>query len=318
MGGLEGDIVRPYLSAPVAALVMILVVTTGAYVVAVLERVVTSLVSHHPLRPVSLLTAPIATAALLLTQSRGATEHPDAQAWALAPALLAGLAAVGLAVIPLGPGASVADPDAGFVLYSAAVAYVMVSVYLNGWSANSTMPLIGGYRFIAAAFAYQIPFLLVLLAPALPAESLAISAIVHAQQGLWNVIRQPLGLPIFLLVSAAATFSRPFDFPEAADLGGGTSAEASGSHRLVWHAARGAVLVMIAAMGASAFLGGWHGPWLPGWLWVVLKTLLLLGVLIAAGHAPARPRLERFVVFAWVVLLPLSLVNIFLAGGLLL
>jgi NADH-quinone oxidoreductase subunit H len=298
--------VRPYLSPPLAAVVMVGILLVGAYVVAVLDRIAGSVVARRPLRWVTVLASPIAAAALLLTQQRTSTERPDTQAWALAPALLAGLAAVGLAVIPVGPNASVADPAAGFVLYSAAIAYVMVAVYLHGWSANSTMPLIGGYRFIAAAFAYQIPFLL------------AIGAIVDAQESLWNVVRQPLGLPIFLVVSAAATFSLPLDFPDASDLGGGTSTEVAGAHRLAWSGARAALLVMVAAMGASAFLGGWHGPWLPGWLWVVLKTLLLLVILIGSSHMLARLRIERFVVFAWVVLLPLSLVNIFFAGALLL
>lgn len=309
---------RPYLPAPLAAIVMVAVLIAGAYVVAVVDRIAGDIVARRPLRLTRVVAGPLASAALLLTQQRTRTERPDAQAWALAPALLAGLAAVGLAVIPVGPNASVADPAAGFVLYSAAIAFVMVSVYLHGWSANSTMPLIGGYRFIALAFAYQIPFLLALLAPALPAESLAIGAIVEAQGSLWNVVRQPLGLPIFLVVSAAATFTLPLDFPDAADLGGGTSSEVAGPQRLAWRGARAALLLMVAAMGASAFLGGWHGPWLPGWLWVVLKTLLLLVVLIGSSHTFARLRIERFVVLAWVALLPLSLVNIFFAGSLLL
>jgi NADH-quinone oxidoreductase subunit H len=310
--------VRPYLYPPLAALVMIAVLLAGVYVVAVLDRMARALVAGRPVRLAVVLGGPVATTALLLTQRRTRTEHPDAQGWALAPALLAGLAAVGLSVIPVGHSLSVADPVAGFVLYSAAIAYVMVAVYLHGWSANSTMPLIGAYRFIAQALAYQISLLLVLLAPALPAESLAIGAIVVAQESLWNVVRQPLGLPIFLIVSAAATFSLPLDFPDAADLGGGTSAEVSGTHRLAWRGARAALLVMVAAMGASVFLGGWHGPWLPGWMWVVLKTLLLLVILIVSSHSLARLRIERFVVLGWVVLLPLSLLNIFFAGGLLL
>lgn len=309
---------RPYLSPPLAVITMIGVLIAGSYAVAVLEEIAGTLVSRRPLRLTYVFWAPLATAALLLTQGRTSTERPDAQAWALAPALLAGLAAVGLAVIPIDQNTSVADPAAGFVLYSAAISYVMVAVYLHGWSANSTLPLIGAYRFIAQAFAFQIPFLLVLLAPALPAESLAISDIVEAQESLWNVVRQPLGLPIFLVVSAAATFSLPLDFPDAADLAGGTSSEVSASHRLAWRGARAGLLVMVAAMGASAFLGGWQGPWLPGWLWVILKTLLLLLILIASSHTFARLRIERFVVLAWVVLLPLSLVNIFFAGALLL
>jgi NADH-quinone oxidoreductase subunit H len=310
--------VRPYLTPPLAVAVMLGVAVAGAYIVAVLDEVARMLVTGHSLRLKRALAAPVANAALMLVQKRTSTERPDAQAWALAPALLMGLAAVGLAVVPIGPDAAVADPDAGFVLYSAAIAYVMVAVYLHGWSANSTMPLIGGYRFIAQAFAYQIPFLLALLAPALPAESLSIVEMVGAQESLWNVVRQPLGLPIFLIVSAAATFSLPLDFPDAADLGGGTSAEISGPHRLVWKAARALLLLTVAAMGASAFLGGWFGPWLPGWLWLVLKTLLLLAILIGASHTFARMRIERFIVLGWVVLLPLSLVNIFFAGALLL
>lgn len=308
----------PYLNPALAAAVMIGVLIVGVYTVAILDRLAGAVVAGRALKVRRILAAPFADAALLLTHSRTRTERPDAEAWAFAPALLAGLAAVGLAVIPVGPDTSVTDPAAGFVLYSAAATYVMVAVYLHGWSANSTLPLIGGYRFIAQAFAYQIPFLLVLLAPALPAESLAIGAIVEAQGSVWNVVRQPLGLPIFLVVSAAVTFSLPLDFPDAVDLAGGTAAEASGPHRLAWRGARAALLVMVAAMGASAFLGGWHGPWLPGWLWVVVKTLLLLAVLIASSQMFARPRIERFVVFAWVVLLPLSLVNIFFAGALLL
>lgn len=308
----------PYLNPALAAAVMIGVLIAGVYTVAVLDGVAAAMVARRPLQVRRTLTAPLADAALLLMHTRTRTEHPDAEAWAFAPALLAGLAAVGLALVPVGPGASVTDPAAGFVLYSAAVTYVMVAVYLHGWSANSTLPLIGGYRFVAQAFAYQIPFLLALLAPALPAESLAIGDIVEAQASLWNVVSQPLGLPIFLVVSAAVTFSLPLDFPDAVDLAGGTAAEASGPHRLAWRGARAALLVMVAAMGASAFLGGWHGPWLPGWLWVIVKTLLLLAILIGASHMFARPRIERFVVFAWVVLLPLSLVNIFFAGTLLL
>lgn len=309
---------RPYLAPPLAVLVVTGVLAAGAYIVAILDQVTAAFTSRRPIMWRETALAPVRSAALMLVTRRTTTERPDLQAWALAPSLLAGLAAVGLAVIPTGPNAAVADPSAGFVLYSAAITYVMVSVYLHGWSANSTLPMIGGYRFVAAALSFQIPFLLALLAPALPAESLSIRAIVEAQEPLWNVVRQPLGLPIFLLVSAAATFSAPLNFPDASDLAEGTATEIAGPHRLAWRVARAGLLVMVAAMGASAFLGGWHGPWLPGWVWVVLKTLFLLVVLVGSSHALARPRIERFVVFSWVVLLPVSLVNIFFAGALLL
>ena len=307
-----------YISPAWAVVVMAPVLVLGVYVVAVLDRVAARFVAERRVGIAGAALAPLTAAAVALRQRPTRTEHPDAQAWALAPALLMGCAAVGLAVIPMGPSASVADPDSGFVVYSAAIAFVMVAVYLHGWSPNSTFPLIGGYRFIAQALSFQIPFLLVLLGPALPAESLAIGDFVDAQDTLWNVVRQPLGLPIFLIVAAAVTFSAPADLPDATDLAGGTLAEVSGRDRALWRAARAALLVTVAAMGATAFLGGWQGPVLPGWAWVVVKTLAVLTVLVGASHAFARVRIERFVVFCWVVLLPLSLVNIFVAGAFLL
>ena len=77
-------------------------------------------------------------------------------------------------------------------------------------------------------------------------------------------------------------------------------------------------MVAVAVMGAAAWLGGWFGPWLPGPLWVALKTLALLVVLVAGRHFVARARLERFVVVAWAVLIPLALVDVFVSGVLLL
>jgi NADH-quinone oxidoreductase subunit H len=240
------------------------------------------------------------------------------QAWWFAPALLLGLAAVALAVVPFGPETAVADSRSGFVIFAAAVAFVMVAVYLHGWAANSMPSLIGGYRFIALALSYQIPFLLALLATALPAESLAVGEIVRAQEPLWNVVRQPLGLPIYLVVGVGVAFWGPLNLPDARDVGGGTEIEVSGAPLLLWRVARAAMLVSIAAMGAAAWLGGWFGPWLPGPAWMALKTVLILVVLVSSRHLFARVRLEQFVTVAWAVLIPLALVDVFVSGVLLL
>jgi len=294
------------------------VLLVGIYAVAVLDRLIGNAVSGTSTRFATELASPLRDASLLLLQRRTESERPDAEAWALAPALLAGLAAVGVAVVPFDSGLAAADIESGFVLFAAAVAFVMVAVYLHGWSANSTFSIIGGYRFVAAALSYQIPFLLALLATALPAESLAVGEIVRAQEGLWNVVRQPLGLPLYLVVAAGVSFWGPLNFPDSAELGGGTRLEVSGVARLMWLVARSAMLVAVAVMGAAAFLGGWLGPILPGPVWMALKTLVLLLVLTIARHLIVRVRLERFVVVSWAILIPLSLVDVFASGVLLL
>lgn len=309
---------REFASPPLAVGAIGLALFLGVYVTAVLDRSMYARLAYGNWRLVQALTGPLTTAALLARQTRRTTERPDAAGWAIAPALLMGLAAVALAMVPLAPDAVAADPSTGFVVFSAAVVFVMIAVFLHGWSPNSAMALHGAYRFGAEALSLQIPFLLAMLATALPAESLSIVDIVIAQESLWNVVRQPLGLPIYLVVGLAVSFWGPLNLPDASDLAGGTSIENSGMSRLLWRAARLAMLVAVAAMGAAGFLGGWWGPVLPGAVWMILKSLLLLGFLIAAGHLVPRIPIERFVMAAWVVLIPLALVNIFVSGALLL
>lgn len=286
----------------------------GVYLTAVLDRLIGRSVAGQSFSPRTAFAGPVQDAALLLLQQRSRTERPDGEVWAIAPALLGAVAAAALVAIPLGPALAFPDIDSGIVYFGAAMATVMVAVFLNGWAANSTFPVIGAYRFVAQALSYEMPLALVLIAAALPAQSLSVAAIVRDQGALWNVVRQPLGLPLYLVAGLGLAFWGPLRLPDGADLAGGTAAELSGAALLLWRAAQAAVLVAVAAMGAAAFLGGWLGPWLPGPVWMVLKTLLLMALMIAIGHLVPRVRLERFVVLSWVLLIPLALADVFLSG----
>lgn len=290
----------------------------GVYATAVLDRIVGRAVAREPVHVLQAVASPAREASALLLQRRTSTERPDAALWAFAPALLGALAAAALMVVPASSDPGRPDIPSGIVYFGAAMAMVMVAVYLQGWSANSLFPLVGAYRFVALALSYEMPLALVLIGTALPAESLSVGDIVRSQADLWNVVRQPLGLPLYLIAGVGLAFWGPLNVSDAADLAGGTAAELSGAPLFLWAAARAAVLVAVAAMGAAAFLGGWLGPWLPGIVWMMLKTLALLAVMLLAGHLLARVRLERFVVISWVILIPLALVDVFAAGLLIL
>lgn len=309
---------RTYVAVEVALVAAGLTLVAGTYLVAVLDRWIGSVVAGGSSRVSAILAGPARSAAGLLLQQRRTTERPDAAGWAFAPALLFGLAALALVMVPFGPDLAVADPATGFVVFSAAIAFVMIAVFLHGWSPNSTFALHGAYRYGAQALSFQIPFLLAMLATALPAESLSIVDIVRSQESLWNVVRQPLGLPLYLVVGVGVSFWGPLNLPDAADLAGGTSVEDSGIARLLWAIARAAMLVAVAAMGAAGFLGGWWGPILPGPVLMVAKTVALLVIFVAAGHLLARIRIERFVIVSWVLLIPLALLNVFVSGAFLL
>lgn len=296
-----------------ATLLVATVIGVGAYLVAVMDLVIGSRVARvRPAGSVWLL--PLAQLASLSQMRRSVTERPDREAWALAPPLLAGLAAVALTAIPLAPGVAVADVRAGIVLFGAAMLQVMVAVFLHGWGPNSTMPMLGSFRMAALVLSMSVPFSLVVIATAMPAESLRVGEIIASQESLWNVVRQPLGLPIYLVTALGFAFWGPLGLPDAADLAAGTGTESSGVVLALWRMARIMVLVALAVMGAAAFLGGYLGPWLPGWSWMVLKTLVLAMGLLWAGHRFARVRMETAVQLGWLVLLPLALVDVFASG----
>lgn len=287
---------------------------TAIYATAILDTVLGRVIAREAFRTQDALEQPLSTSALLLLQQRTSTERPDVGTWALAPALLFASAATAVALVPFSAHAATSEVSAGIVYFGAAMALVMLAVYLEGWSPNSAFPLIGGYRFIAQALSYEMPLALVLIAAALPAESLAVGAIVHSQAGMWNVVRQPLGLPIYLIAAVGLAFWGPLALPDGQDVATGVRAELSGAALLLWRAAHYAVVVAASVMGAAVFLGGWMGPWLPGPVWMTLKTSALVIVILAGGHIFARVRLEWFVLVAWTILIPAALVDVFASG----
>lgn len=256
--------------------------------------------------------------ALHLLRQSVTTERPDAVNATVAPALYAALAAIGLSVVPFAPGVVVTEISTGIVLWGACEALTIVAVFLHGWSANAPLPLIGAYRYVAIALPAMLLSMFVLIAAALPAESLSVAEIVAAQDRVWNVVLQPPGLALFLLLGLVLTLNGPFDYADPYDLAGGTSAESSGPARAAWQAGRLAMTVSVAAMASAAFLGGYHGPVLPGPVWLFLKTALVITILVALGRLVARTPAPRMLTLVWTVLLPIAFADLALVGGVLL
>lgn len=301
--------------SPLVGLVLVgVVLTVGSFVAVVMTDVAFRMIARQDQDLVASAVRPWHHARALLGQQVVRTERPDAITWVLAPAAFLGLAAAALTVVPLTEGVAVADVRTGIVVFGAAEALAIVAVFLHGWSPNSPFALVAGYRFVAVALSYELLSMFVLIGAAIPAESMSIGDIVRSQAGLWNVVRQPLGLPLFLVVALGVTFRGPLDVVDSADLAGGGSVEDSGLQHLAWTVARQAMLVAFAAAAAAVFLGGWQGPLLPGGLWMGLKTLGVLAVLVTLGVRTARVAPERFVKIAWTVLLPLSFVELVVAG----
>ncbi|MGI8937624.1 MAG: NADH-quinone oxidoreductase subunit H [Iamia sp.] len=316
MGGDRVDVpagIDP-LDPAVAVLVLAAVLGLGSVATVVLRRLVAAPSAGRGGTTVGTAAAPLREARWLADQQVITTERPDRATWILAPAAYLGLAVAALAVVPLSAGVAVADVRTGIVVFGAAEALAIVVIFLHGWSPNSPFALVSAYRFVAVALSYELLSMFVLIAAAIPAGSLSIGAIVDSQAGLWNVVRQPLGLPLWLVVSWGVTFSGPLAVVDSADLAGGGGVEDSGLQRLAWAGARAAMLVVFAAAGAAVFLGGWQGPVLPGGAWMAVKTAAVLVVLVAGDVYLARMSAQRFVRLAWAVLLPLAFLDLLIGG----
>ena len=253
--------------------------------------------------------APVAETARLLRQRRRSTVAADSLLRQIGVAGLPVAAVLKIAVLPVGAWV-VSDLAVGLVWFNAMDVMVWALVWLAGWGPNSVHSLVGGYRFLALAVAYELPLMFALTAPAVGAGSLRMADIVAAQDGLWFVVWMPVAFLVFLAAVLAFSLQRPFTAPVSADLAGGVLTELSGVDRLLLLGGRYALLAAGAGFGVALFLGGGAGPWLPGWAWFLAKTVALLWLLVAVRRRVPELRPEQLMAPAWMVGLPLILLQV--------
>ncbi|MFJ8192538.1 complex I subunit 1 family protein [Streptomyces sp. NPDC096094] len=252
---------------------------------------------------------PFVETARLLRQRNRETVAPDRLLGRVGSGGLLVAALLMAVVIPVG-GRTPADLSVGIVWFNAMDVVLWAAVWLAGWGPNSVHPMVGGYRFLAQALSYELPLMFALTAPAVGAGSLRVADVVAAQEGLWFAVWMPVAFVVFLFSVAGFSLWGPFGYPLGPDAAGGVLAEASGADRLLLLAGRYALLAAGSGMAVALFLGGGAGPWLPGWLWSLVKTLAVLGVLVAVRRRVPVVRADRLAPVAWLVVLPAVLLQV--------
>lgn len=214
----------------------------------------------------------------------------------------------------------IADINVG-VLYLMSVASIAVyGIVLAGWSSNNKYAMLGGMRSSAQMISYELALGLSFVTAILLANSMRMLDIVEAQRPIWFVFLQPVGAAIFLIATLAEVNRAPFDMPEAEqELTAGYHSEYSGMKFALFFMAEYQKMIVISAIAATLFFGGYLGPgvdrypWL-GMIYMFVKIVILLFGMIWVRATLPRIRYDRLMAFGWKVLLPLSLVVVFITA----
>ena len=241
-----------------------------------------------------------------------------------APMLTFALSLIAWAVVPFGEGLVLSDINVGIMYIFAVSSLGVYGIVMAGWASNSRYAFLGALRSAAQMVSYEVSMGFIIITVLLCVGSLNMSAIVRAQEdGLWFFI--PL-FPMFVLffVSALAETNRhPFDLPEAeAELVAGYQVEYASMTFALFFIGEYANMVLMSALTAILFLGGWLPPfdvapftWVPGPVWFALKIALLLFVFVWVRATFPRYRYDQLMRLGWKVFLPFSLFWVVLTAG---
>ncbi|MCG3175642.1 MAG: NADH-quinone oxidoreductase subunit H [Candidatus Omnitrophica bacterium] len=253
----------------------------------------------------------VADAVKLLTKELVRPYASDRFLYALAPVLAFAPLLGAFIILPLGPGAIIRDLNIGFLLLFSLANISFIGIFIAGWSSNNKYALLGSMRAVAQNISYEIPLMLSTMGVVLTTGTLRMTEIVAAQDRIWFILLQPVAFLIFFCASLAEANRAPFDIPEAeSELVAGFHTEYSGMRFALFFLGEYTAIFVSSAIAATLFLGGWQGPLLPGPVWLLLKTYLLVLIVMWIRWTFPRLRSDQLMAFAWKVLIPFALLNL--------
>ena len=279
------------------------------------------------------LLQPIADALKLMTKEIVRPDNSDKFLFYLGPVLTVAPALTAWAVIPFGPEVAVANLNAGLLFLMAITSMEVYGVIISGWSSNSKYAFLGSLRASAQMVSYEIAMGFCLLIVLMVSSSLNLSDIVMGQgkgrfadMGLtflsWNWLPLLPIVVVFFVSGLAETNRTPFDVIEGeSEIVAGHMVEYSGMSWAMFQMAEYASIWMISILSVTMFFGGWMSPidsaffnWIPGWIWLGLKTFFMRTVFFWVRVTFPRFRYDQIMRLGWKIFIPVTLVWLVVVG----
>jgi len=241
----------------------------------------------------------------------------------LAPIVTMTLALISWAVIPFSATQVLADINVGILYLFAVSSLGVYGIIMGGWASNSKYPFLGAIRSAAQMVSYEVSIGVIIINVLLCVGSLNLNDIVMAQEKLWFVVPLFPMFVIFFISALAETNRPPFDLPEAeAELVAGYQTEYSGMMYAMFWLGEYANILLMCAMGAILFLGGWLSPieiypftLIPGAIWLIFKILFLFILFALVKAIVPRYRYDQLMRLGWKIFLPLALTWVVLTSS---
>jgi NADH-quinone oxidoreductase subunit H len=269
------------------------------------------------------LLQPFADAFKLLSKETIVPTQANKPVFFLAPILILTLALVAWSVIPLGAQMVLADINVGVLFLFAVSSLGVYGVIMAGWASNSKYAFLGGLRSASQMVSYEVSMGLVIVTVILCTGSMNLSEIVMADRPLWVQMMLIPMLGVFLISILAETNRPPFDLPEGeSELSGGFMVEYSAGTFVLFFLGEYMNMVLMSAITALLFLGGWKVPFgiealdfIPGTIWFILKICAVLFFFFWARATFPRYRYDQLMRLGWKVFLPFSFIWVVLMAG---
>lgn len=258
----------------------------------------------------------IADAAKFIQKEDVVPAAADRWVFSLAPAVVMIPYIALFVVIPFSRTIYAENLDVGIFFVIAIGSVNVIGVLMAGWSSANKFSLIGAFRGAAQLIAYELPLVLAAAAVVMQAGTLSMIGIAEAQDRYWFVLTQPIGFLIFFIASLAELTRSPFDMPVAdAEIIAGAYTEYTGLKYAFCLLSEYAGIVVLSAVASVLFLGGYRGfLGIPDPLWMAAKIGALSFFVIWLRATYPRMREDQLQRFSWLVLIPLSLVQIIVVG----
>ncbi len=265
--------------------------------------------------PLGLL-QPVADAVKILMKELIMPAKGDKIVHWVAPVIMFIAALMVFAVFPIGRGEMGVFTDLNIgILYVVAIgSFGVLAIFMAGWASNNKYSLIGAMRGVAQLISYEVPMVLSIVGVVLIVGSLQMSEIV-GKQTIPFILMQPLGFFIYFIGAITELNRTPMDMIEAdSELTAGYFTEYSGMKFAMFFLGEYINTLAVSILVTTLFLSGWKGPFLPVWIWFIIKVFAVFMFILWMRATLIRLRIDQVMAFSWKFLLPMALINIFVTA----